>query len=472
MNEDDDRADGSHSSARQPSIARLKTGSIERNFALAKLGVGAGAKLALHSISNIFRGEVSRSVADSDFYTAQAQVLAQELGQLKGSVMKAGQMLALFGDYFLPREAVEVLEQLQDASPPVAWKVVAPQVKSALGAAKLQELDIDEQPLAAASLGQAHRARRKRDGLEVVVKIQYPGVAEAINSDIRTLSRLLIASRLTPKNLDLAPTFEEVREMLARECDYEQEARYTEIFAERLRGDARFAVPTVLREYSASRVITTTYERGVAVNHPSVKALPQARRDALGLAFAELFLTEFFRWGLVQTDPHFGNYRVRLDAAGSDRIVLLDFGATRQFEPSFVRAYADLVRGALDQDRAGIRAGAVAIGLIDAAFPQAALNAFAEMCERIVEPFDPARAPDRLRGPNGYRFGPSDLPMRVSQLAARNALSLSFRIPPREIVFLHRRLGGVFIALAALAAELDLSASVRRALDDAATQHG
>lgn len=455
----------------KPSIARLKTGSFERNFALARLGVGAGAKIAVHSLSNIFRGEVSKSEADRDFYKAQAQVLADELGQLKGSVMKAGQMLAMFGDYFLPHEAVEVLSQLQDDTPPVAWRVVERQLKDSVGAAALRELEISETPLAAASLGQAHRARRKSDGLELVVKIQYPGVAEAISSDIKTLSRLLIASRLTPKNLDLAPTFAEVREMLEGECDYAQEASYTETFGQRLADDPRYVVPRVLREYSGARVLTTTYERGVAVSDASVKALSQPRRNALASSFVELFLTEFFRWGLVQTDPHFGNYRVRLDEQGRDRLVLLDFGATRAFSRQFIGDYGTIVSGALARDRQQIRAGAEAIGLIGNDFPASALDGFADMCERIVEPFEPTRAPEALRTAAGdYRFGASELPMRVSQIAARNALTLSFRLPPREIVFLHRRLGGVFIALATLAAELNLRQPLDRALADAALQ--
>ncbi len=452
----------------KPSITRLKTGSFERNFALARLGVGAGAKIAVHSLTNIFRGEVSRSEADSTFYAHQAQVLADELGQLKGSVMKAGQMLAMFGDYFMPHEAVQVLSQLQDNTPPVAWRLVQPQLRSSVGAAALAELEIDETPIAAASLGQAHRARRRRDGLELVVKIQYPGVADAIDSDIKTLSRLLLASRLTPKNLDLKPIFSEVREMLTRECDYAQEADYTETFATRLADDSRYVVPRVLREYSGARVLTTTFEKGISVSDPRIKALPQARRDRLGSSFVELFLTEFFRWGLVQTDPHFGNYRLRLDESGQDRLVLLDFGATRAFERPFIHDYSLIVSGALDQDRPRIREGAEAIGLIGTDFPESALEAFASMCERIVEPFDPQRAPASLRTPAGdYRFGASDLPMRVSQIAARNALTLSFRLPPREIVFLHRRLGGVFIALAALEAELNLRGTLEAALADA-----
>jgi predicted unusual protein kinase regulating ubiquinone biosynthesis (AarF/ABC1/UbiB family) len=444
--------------ANKPGLRALKTRPLERNLALTKLGLGAGTQIVAHSLANVFRGAVARSAADRRFYAQQARVLADELGKLKGSVMKAGQMLSLYGQYFLPQEAVAVLSGLQDDTPPVDWKLIEPVLRASLGS-RLAELEIDEHPLAAASLGQVHRARRRADGLPLVVKVQYPGVAQAIDSDIRTLSRLLLLTRLAPKGLDLAPVFAEVREMLHREVDYRAEARFTEEYAQRLAGDARFVVPRVLREYSGAQVLTTTYETGVSPRHAEVARLAQERRNRLGYAFVDLFLREFFDWHVVQSDPHFGNYRIRIAADGQDRIVLLDFGATRRFEPRFVAGYRDIVCGAVRDDRAQLWRGAQAIGLMQAGFPEPVLQAFAEMCEMIVEPF---RLPDDPRVPRGlfnargeYRYAASDLPMRAAGVAARNALSRYFRVPPREIVFLHRRLAGVFIMLAALGAELN-----------------
>jgi predicted unusual protein kinase regulating ubiquinone biosynthesis (AarF/ABC1/UbiB family) len=452
------------------SISSLKTGSLERSVALTRLGVGAGAKIVAHSLANIFRGEIKRSSADRAFYERQARVLADELGRLKGSVMKAGQMLSLYGQYFLPEEAVTVLASLQDDTPPVDWRVVAPVLERALGRNRLRELDINETPMAAASLGQAHRARRRSDGLEVVVKIQYPGVADAIESDLNTLSRLLIMTRLTPKGLDITPVLSEVREMLYREVDYVSERRFTEAFRERLAGNPRFVVPQVVGDYCSDRVLTTTYEAGSHVRDAAVQDLSLARRNTLGHAFLELFLTEFFDWGMVQSDPHFGNYRIRVgDKAADDRIVLLDFGATRIFGRDFIEGYSDIVRGSLDRDHERVRRGAQAIGLIREGFPQAVLDAFAEMCEMVVEPFgSPGPETGALFNTRGeYRWGESDLPLRAGRVAAMNALSVHFRVPPREIVFLHRRLAGVFIMLATLRCELDGRDALLRALDGA-----
>ncbi|MCX7069777.1 MAG: AarF/ABC1/UbiB kinase family protein [Gammaproteobacteria bacterium] len=462
-------SDSSNKPPHKPSLSSLKTRPFERNIALTKLGFGAGTKIVAHSLMNIFRGEVEKTDANRAFYRKQAQVLADELGKLKGSVMKAGQMMSLFGQYFLPEEAVEVLASLQDDTPPVDWKVVGPALERSLGRKRLAELEVDPDPIAAASLGQAHRARRKSDGLELVVKIQYPGVADSIDSDIRTLSRLLAMTRLAPKEIDLEPTFAEVRDMLKREVDYRAEAEFTEDFGRRLAADRRFVVPKVLREYSADAVLTTTYERGVAVRDPALLSLSQARRNRFGAAFLDLFLEEFFDWGVVQSDPNFGNYRFRLgEREEDDRIVLLDFGATREFERGFIDAYGELVAGAALQDRPRALKGAIDIGLMQGQFPDQVKNDFLDMCELITEPFNAAddpRTPKELRNAAGeYRWGASRLPMRAANVAARNALSRYFRVPPREIVFLHRRLGGVFIMLATLDVELNARAALFRTL--------
>lgn len=446
--------------ANKPGLASLRTRPFERNFALTKLGLGAGSQIVAHSIANLFRGEVSRTEADREFYRRQAEVLRDELGQLKGSVMKAGQMLSLYGQYFLPEEAVTVLSQLQDDTPAVHWRVVQPVLERALGRARLAELVVDEKPLAAASLGQAHRATRKRDGLQLVVKIQYPGVADAIESDIRTLSRLISMTRMAPKGLDLAPIFAELREMLHREVDYSAERSFTESFAAHVADDPRFVVPKVFTEYSSDQVLTTSYEYGHHVKDPLVQGLSLQRRSRLGSAFVELFLSELFDWNMVQTDPHFGNYRIRPGDDGQDRIVLLDFGATRTFGRGFVDNYASIVRGAVNRDHEQIVRGACGIGLMSDDFPATTLEAFCLMCELVVEPFvgdtEAGRVPAALLNEAGeYIWGNSDLPMRAGQVAAKNAFSKHFRVPPREIVFLHRRLSGVFIMLATLRAELN-----------------
>lgn len=433
---------------------KLKTGAFDRNFAMARMGVVAGTQMAGHTVRNLFRDKAAREASDRKFYREQAEYLADELGRLKGSVMKVGQMLSVYGQYFMPPEVIEVLQSLQDDSPPVAWEELESVVAERLGPERRAELEIDPEPLAAASLGQVHRAWRRSDGRELCIKIQYPGLAEAINSDINTLTRIVRLARLVPQGVELNAVMHEVREMIYREVDYVHELRMTREYAQRLADDDRFVVPEVFPEYSSEMLLVTSFEEGHHVRSEAVEALPQARRNRLGVNALELFFYEFFDWGRVQTDPHFGNYRVRLSEDGQDQLVLLDFGAVREFEPAFLDSYFNIVRGAFRGEAERIVDGAVGIGLLRSDSPQSVYDTFAEVGFLMIEPFSD-QPPERLLSEDGaYRWGASDLPWRVSSAISRAAISRWFRIPPREIVFLHRRLGGVFVLLAVLDAEI------------------
>lgn len=440
--------------ARRKKPLKLKTSAFDRNFAMARMGVIAGTNMAGHTFGNLFRGKQARADRNREFYVEQAEFLADELGRLKGSVMKVGQMLSVYGQYFMPPEVIEVLRSLQDDSPPVAWEDMEPVVIERLGVKRLAELEIDPEPLAAASLGQVHRARRKSDGRELCVKIQYPRLAEAIDSDIKTLTRIVKIARIVPKGIELTAVMEEVREMIYREVDYSHELRMTREFYNHLAGDERYVVPEVFEEYSTENLLVTSFEEADHVQSDAVQALPQARRNQLAKNALELFFNEFFEWGLVQTDPHFGNYKIRLNENGQDQMVLLDFGATREFAPRFLSAYHDVVGGAFEGDGERLIQGAFDMGLLRENSPKSVKDAFADVGFLVIEPFSD-NPPEELVTANGeYCWGESDLPWRVSKAVSRAAISRWFRIPPREIVFLHRRLGGVFVLLAVLDAKI------------------
>jgi predicted unusual protein kinase regulating ubiquinone biosynthesis (AarF/ABC1/UbiB family) len=455
-----------------PMIAKtnssLKTGQLARNFAMTSLGVNVGARIALHQMRNVFRSEVNKESANRQFYSRQAQELADQLGKLKGGVMKAGQLLALYGEYFMPAEIVAALSALQDFSEPMAWTDLAPAVARSLGRARMSELEIDESPIGAASLGQVHRVRRKSDGLQLCLKIQYPGLADSIDSDMRTLSRLLMMTRLVPKELDITPMLKEIQEMLHQEVDYRRELHFTQEYATRLSQDRRFVVPQVMPEYSGHHVLTMTFEPGVGVHDPVVSALSQERRNRLSATFIDLILTELFEWRMVQTDPNFGNYFFRLNPDGNDVIVLIDFGATRLFTSSFIKGYRELISGALMRDLARIVLGAVDLDILKQEFPNSVKEGFARMCEAIVEPFE---EPGSLgvsktlwNAAGEYRWGESDLPERAAHAMALSMLTAHFRLPPRDLVFLHRRLTGLFIMLRTLRAEVNGRPRLKSAL--------
>lgn len=442
------------------SVARIKTGSFERRLSLTRAGLSAGTRMATHYATNWFGSRENRERRRSDMLSRQAQYLVEELGQLKGSVVKIGQIMALYGEHFLPEEVTEALHTLEDRTTSLEWATIEPALKLELGEARLAELDVDREPIGAASLGQVHRARRHSDGLELVLKIQYPGVADAVDSDLNSVAQVLKMARVVSWGPAFDEWLEEVRAMMHREVDYRLEARTTESFRQKLVDDPRFIVPRVIEAYSSEHVIASTYESGHPVGSDAVQTLSLERRSALGRGALDLFLSELFIWNEIQTDPNFGNYRIRLAEETGDRdsIVLLDFGAVQRYSDDFLGPVRDMIRASYEQDLDAVVEGGIKLNFMQASWPRPVLDQFGKVCMRVLEPLSGAamEKPDYAVNEQGeYRWKQSDLANRVAREATRSAVNRYFRIPPKEFVFLNRKLVGVYTFIAVLAAEFD-----------------
>lgn len=439
-------------------LDKIKSSVFSRSLSLAKMTLNAGASLATHNLKNSFSTKEEKSDSWKSFVKNQAQAVTAELGELKGSLMKAGQMLSMYGEHFLPPEANAFLKNLQADSPALKWSAIEPVIKKNLTPHQLAQLEIDQNALSCASLGQVHRARIKATGEEIVLKIQYPHVDRAIDSDLKSLKTLLGMMKLVPKNLDMEPLFAEIREMLEQETDYELEAQLTQKFHEKLQKDSRYVVPKVHPEFSNKRILATSYEPGERIDGDQVQSLPESRRNKIALAFLDLYLQELFLWRTVQTDPHIGNYRIRLKDNGQDQIVLYDFGATREFPESFMRSYRQMLQGALLADEVAFRKAAQELRFIEPK-DQAELKAlFEEFCFEFVEPFlnpeDPRLPTGVMDAQGNYDWKNTDLPQRLSKKIFTVIRQFSWRTPPREIIFLDRKSGGVFIFMSVLRARL------------------
>jgi predicted unusual protein kinase regulating ubiquinone biosynthesis (AarF/ABC1/UbiB family) len=420
-------------------LKKIKANAFSRGFSLAKVSASAGVRAASHVARGLFSSEEESAARFKDLLLSQIDLLTRELGELKGSMMKVGQMLSVYGEYFLPPEANAVLKSLQNQSPPLAWPAIEKVLKRQLGAEKLSLLEIDREPVASASLGQVHRARRKSDGKELALKVQYPGVDHAIDSDLRALRAFLSISKIISGGRKLDEIFREVKTMLHQEVDYRKELEATDFFRAAL-DPARYIVPETIPEFSTGRILATSFEEGLAVDSPEVLALSQERRNALGTAALELYFREMYEFNRVQTDPHFGNYRVR-----GDRLVLLDFGAVRKVPATFLEPHKIMLRGALDRDPEMLLRGSEQMGFIHAGDPPELRQTFVEICFLITEPFV---------SKDVYDWGASDLPKRVAKRAARLVFSFRTRVPPREVVFLDRKMGGVFIFMKVLGVKI------------------
>jgi predicted unusual protein kinase regulating ubiquinone biosynthesis (AarF/ABC1/UbiB family) len=443
------------------SVSRIKTGSFERRLSLTRAGLFAGTRMASHMATNWLGGKERREQRYKAMLSTQARFLVDELGQLKGSVVKIGQVMALYGEHFLPDEVTEALHTLEDQTTSLAWPAIERVLQSELGSERLAQLDIETQPIGAASLGQVHRARRLSDGLELVLKVQYPGVGDAVDSDLDAVAKLLKMARLVNFGPEFDDWLEEVRTMMHREVDYRLEADTTERFRQMLLDDPRFIVPRVLPEYSSGQVIASTYERGHSVNSPTVAGISLARRSELGKAALELFFRELFDWGEIQTDPNFGNYRIRLAAepgaeTDHDRIVLLDFGAVQRYSDDFLKPVMQMIRASYENNLDAVIDGGVQLRFMSRDWPTEVLETFGRVCMSVLEPLigDSSEwPPEAVNGAGQYRWKQSDLPSRVARQAARSAINRYFRVPPKEFVFLNRKLIGVYTFIAVLQAE-------------------
>lgn len=426
----------------------------------------AGSRYAGQVTKSIFQGKEARQKTRAKALSDQAEFLVRELGKLKGSVVKIGQVMALYGEHFLPVEVTEALHTLENNTPALDWSVIRGVLYQELGADKMSQLDIEEEPIGTASLGQVHRARVLESGELICLKVQYPGVAQAVDADLNAVAQILKLARVVSAGPTFDDWLEEVRDMMHREVDYVLEARTTDHFGHLLAGDARYVVPKVYFNFSTGHVLATQYEEGVSVASPEVAALALERRNALAKSSLELFLNELYHWHEIQTDPNFGNYRVRVDKDGdSDQLILLDFGAVQKYPQSFINPVCQMINAAYLADLDKVIEGGVALHFMQKDWPQKVLEEFGSICIAVLEPLAKNFGGSDsvvLNERGQYCWAQSDLPSRIAKRAAISAISRYFKVPPKEFVFLNRKLVGVYTFIAVLKAEFNGEAILAR----------
>lgn len=452
-------------------LKQLKTSSMDRRLSLAKASLLAGTRWAASSASSFFSNEEDKELKRKKAMKEQAEYLVAEIGKLKGSIVKIGQMMALYGEHFLPEEITQALNTLNNQTVALDWPAIEQQLQAQLGS-KLSELTIDREPLGTASLAQVHRATRKSDGLELVLKIQYPGVADAIDSDMNLFRNMLKLTRMVPQTREFDQWFEEVREMMHREVNYHLEAQTTRRFAERLKDDPRYIVPEIIDQYCAPQVLCMTFERGVPINSPVMLSLPQQRRNQLGEASLEIAVREIFEWGEMQTDPNFGNYLVRLGDGENtpDRIVLLDFGAIRQFDQQLLKVARNLIMAGFNHDAQAMVNAMTGYAFFDG-MPQSIKPDMAKVFLLATEAFSSLdNNPDIPTGvmdeQQRYDWKKSQLHSRVMQRASKSMASRYFSVPPKEFMFISRKFIGAYTFMTVIEAKTNVRAMIKPYIAD------
>ncbi|KAJ4250558.1 hypothetical protein NW762_011813 [Fusarium torreyae] len=379
--------------------------------------------------------------------------LVAKLSRMRGAALKLGQMMSFQDTKMLPAPIQEVLQRVQDRADYMpAWQ--RDRVLVANLGADWRELfsDFEEKPIAAASIGQVHKAILK-NGKRVAVKIQFPGVADSINSDLDNLSILLTATKLLPKGLYLNKTIDNARLELGWECDYDRELQCAQRYKELLGSSEKdvFQVPNVYPEASGKQVLTMDFMDGIGVTR--ITSFTQEQRDWIGTQILRLCLREITEFRFMQTDPNWTNFLYNADI---NKLELLDFGASREYPDEFVTQYVQLLAAASRSDKAAVKELSESLGYLTGHESRTMVDAHTKSVLTLAEPFL-ASAPDV------YDFKDQTITERVKALIP---VMLHERLapPPEETYSLHRKLSGAFLLCAKLGSKVPCRAMFVEAL--------
>ena len=417
---------------------------LSRFGRVARMAAGVASGVVGEGVKQLSQGNRPK-VKDLLLTPANARRVAKQLSTMRGVAMKLGQLLSMEASDLLPTELADILAQLRNQ----AFSMPRAQLQSSLIEAYgddylAQFSNFDYNPLAAASIGQVHRATTL-DGDEIVLKIQYPGVAQSIDSDVDNIASLLKLSNLLPKHMDISELLADAKKQLHEEADYLREAEYLASFHDTLKDQPAFKIPKPYPELSTDKILAMEYVEGEDIE--SVDGHVDV--DQLMTHMFDLMFRELFDLKLMQTDANFANYQYQSD---DNKIVLLDFGATRSFRVKFTINYKRMLRAVIAKDDQAVLAAADLLGY-------QATSADQEYQELLVRIFYILLEPFTFDG--DYDFSKAQLSERLSSLSDdAYGFKEFWQTPPTDILFFHRKLGGLYLLATRLGAKVNCQRGV------------
>ena len=369
----------------------LLEGGFGRTASVARIGGRTGRDYALHRARRVFADSERRAELDTEFELRTAEQIAETLGHMKGAMMKLGQMVSYL-DAGLPPHVREALAQLQADAPPMSAELAAGVVESELGAPpEVIFAEWDPIPIASASIGQVHRAMTA-DGRAVAVKVQYPGVDKAIESDLGSANLLFGGLGMLFPGLESGPIVEEIRERLIEELDYRVEADNQRLFVEAYRGHPTILVPEVVGELSSRRVLTTELADGVRFEE--MLTWSQEERDLAAETIFRFVFRSLYTLHAFNGDPHPGNYLFQ----GDGKVVFLDFGLVKRYTAEEMEVSSSMIRSfVLDGDIHRFRQTIDEIGLLPIGAPftdEEVIDYFGHFYEWVRDDVEKTMTPD------------------------------------------------------------------------------
>lgn len=409
----------------------LETSPGRRLLRLGSLVGRVGASVAGERTLGLLRSGPAAEAKRLENLIKNAARIAETLGEMKGAAMKVGQMLSL-QDGWLPPEVAEILRSLQREAPRVPPEVMRYEVEGSLQA-PIDELfaEFDEQAFAAASIGQVHAARL-HDGRKVAVKVQYPAIREIVTADLKNLKRLFKSLFAMIFDADFEPLWEEMRDRLVEELDYEHEAENLRLMRGLHVDVAEIIIPEVIDERSTDRVLTMEFVDGIPPREAASERYPRELRDRWGRVLFEFQIRGLFEHRMLHADPNFANFSFRDDGA----MVVYDFGSVKKVPGKLASCYAALLRAVIAGRPQEVPEILQALGATRGDGSPVELELLTPYLDLLAEVF---------RGEGEYRFGEDpelyDKIMRAGMENWSRATDLRF---PKDVIFVDRSLAGHF----------------------------
>lgn len=371
--------------------------------------------------------------------------VVEELANLKGMPQKLGQIISMdFSDY-LPDEIKEKFVKLQSQSNAFDHREIFSILAAGLDPDKLNTIhQFSPTPIGAGSIGQVHKAKiNKRD---IVFKVRYPDIEKTISADLALMLPIAFSYELfRPNSKDLTILMKEAKLMLLQEMNYRSEMNFIKNFKVVFENDTRFCVPEVIDEYCHDNFICMEFINGISLQEFIDTEEDKNKKRTVAESLLDLFILEFFQLGLVQTDPNFANYIIKDDG----KIALLDFGATKKFEKSFRDIYFELLKASYDENRHDILFYGSKLGLVDRKDNTEAVDLFVSFMIDVMSFFK--------QDNNPMDFSNEEITTRLFTKGILLWKKQRISAPHSNLVFLHRKLGGLFSLLKKSKVAIDLS---------------
>ncbi|MBT0025051.1 AarF/ABC1/UbiB kinase family protein [Vibrio alginolyticus] len=420
----------------------LPTHRISRFSKFASLATRVGGNVIAEGTKQIAKGKKPKA---KDLLLTPQNIarLTDQLAHLRGAAMKLGQMLSMDAGDVLEPELADILSRLRSDADPMPAKQLNAVMESSLGTNwKAEFLSFNFKPIASASIGQVHQAYSDA-GDNLAVKVQYPGIRKSIDSDVDNVGTLLKVVGLIPESVDYQGLLEEAKKQLHDEADYAREAQFAIRYHDALKEHPHFVVPKIHTESCSDSVLAMEFIDGSPIEQ--IEHYDQSTRDFVMHSLLELLFRELFEFKMVQTDPNFANY---LYIENTRQIGLLDFGATREYSERFSTGYRQAFASVVNNDEQGLNNALEQIGFFSQTILPDQRQAILDLVKMACEP---------MLVDEPYDFKASGLAQKLREAGTILSMEQEYwHTPPADALFLHRKIGGMYLLAARIGAKVNI----------------